>query len=133
MAEIPAVGRPYVLRNKETGHDLYHRRDTFVGIEHGTGGPDFWWNLDKVQFGYRLRSWKGDLLVLDSNDERQVYSIAPNSGTNQMWNIYPEDDGYYVLLNVATGLALDSNYSDVYTQQPNDGAYQRWQFIDFEF
>ena len=129
MAEIPPVGQRYVVRNKATGNDLFHRRDSYVGAEHTTGGPDFWWNLDEAQFGYRLRSFEGDLLVLDSNDERQVYAIRPNSGTNQMWNIYPEDDGYCVLLNVATGLALDSNPTDVYTQRPNDGPNQRWQFV----
>ena len=98
--------------------------------ESTTGGRYFWWNLDKGQFGYRIRSYDGEFLVLDSNDERQVYAISANSGTNQMWNIYPEGDDYCVLLNVATGLALDSNHTDVYTQRPNNGPYQRWKFIE---
>lgn len=129
MAEIPPVGQRYVVRNKATHDYLFHRQDSFVGGGHPTGSIEFWWNLDKAQIGYRLRSSEGDVLVLDSNPERQVYAIRPNSGTYQMWNIYPEEDGYCVLLNVATGLALDSNYQDVYTQRPNDGPFQRWLFV----
>jgi hypothetical protein len=128
MAEVPAVGRGYLLHNKRTGLNLYHRQDSYVGADHTLGGPDFWWFLDKAKWGYRLRTFQGDLRVLDSNHERQVFAIAANSGTYQMWNIYPEDDGFCVVVNLATGFALDSNSTDVYRQSPNDGPNQRWQF-----
>lgn len=70
-----------------------------------------------------------DIGRLASNHECQVYAHKPNEGYFQMW--WPQNlgDGYWVLLNAATRFALDGNYTDIYTRNPNYGDFQRWGFF----
>ena len=59
-----------------------------------------------------------------------VYTHPINSGGYQMWYEYTVSAGVVNLVNVATGLYLDSNYAgQVYTGAGNNGDYQKWTYV----
>ncbi|CAF1218305.1 unnamed protein product [Rotaria sordida] len=64
--------------------------------------------------------------VLDSNEEKNVYTLKYNGGTYQQWQFQRQDDGSCVLQNLATSLILDSNGYQIYTHNFNGGFYQKW-------
>ena len=69
----------------------------------------------------------GSGLMLDSNPQKQVYSLTANGGAFQKWVLEAGPDGYFFLRNLATSYYLDSNPSgDVYTLEKNFGQYQQW-------
>ncbi|HEX8645344.1 MAG TPA: RICIN domain-containing protein [Thermoleophilaceae bacterium] len=143
----PEIGREYRIQSKATGREL---------ATPNRGGPGFWtdaphvvpagegegvlWEVEDADIGYRFKTggpfrWEdmegGQNLGgrLDSNADRQVYAHSANEGAYQKWRLFPDGEGYWQLVNVATGLALDGTPEDIYTMAPNDGAYQRWRFI----
>ena len=64
---------------------------------------------------------------LDSNTNRDVYTLWCNNGAFQKWIVINRDFGTIMLRNLATGLVLDSNaWGDVYTLGENGGSYQKW-------
>ena len=64
---------------------------------------------------------------MDSNTNRDVYTLWCNGGSFQKWIVINRDFGTIILRNVATGLVLDSNArGGVYTLGVNDGSYQKW-------
>ena len=64
---------------------------------------------------------------LDSNTDREVYTLACNGGSFQKWHVIGSDFGTVLLKNLATGFVLDSNHAhDVYTLLANGGSYQKW-------
>ncbi len=145
--ELPAIGQLYRIQSKATGYEL---KPT------DRGGPGFWtdaphimpvpdgqgavWEVEAADIGYRFKTggpfkWE-DLEAgtnlggrLDSNAERQVYAFNPNEGAYQKWRLFEDGEGYWEVVNVATGFALDGTSEDVYTMARNDGAYQRWRFL----
>jgi hypothetical protein len=63
---------------------------------------------------------------LDSNADRQVYTLGCNGGSYQQWALSKGRFGT-VLKDVATGFCLDSNADrQVYTLGCNGGSYQQW-------
>jgi len=69
--------------------------------------------------------------VLDSNTERQVYTLPWNGGSFQKWRLYPDGEGYWRFINLATSYALDGTTRDIYTHALNDGPFQRWRFMSY--
>jgi hypothetical protein len=68
--------------------------------------------------------------ALDSSPERQAYIHRPNEGAYQKWRLNPDGEGFFQLVSVATGFALDRTDRDIYTTQPNDdGSFQRRGFL----
>jgi hypothetical protein len=110
-------GRPHVELNRDRDGGLWEVTSADVGLRFGTNGT-FPWGGAGTHLG-----------VLDSNAERQVYILPPNDGSYQKWRPIPDGEGYWQLVNVATGFALDASEEDVYTMEPNDGAHQRWGFF----
>jgi hypothetical protein len=129
--ELPHLGVDYRIISKATRYELmvppFVPEIDVRPKPEGLGTP---WLLLPADIGYRIDSWAGDPPSrLDSNAERQVYIHAPNEGSYQKWRLLPDGEGYWQLINVATGFALDGTSQDIYTTRPNDGAYQRWAFI----
>jgi outer membrane phospholipase A len=63
---------------------------------------------------------------LDSNGNRQVYTLSCNGGSYQKWTLSKGRFGT-TLKDVATGFCLDSNANrQVYTLGCNGGSYQEW-------
>lgn len=63
---------------------------------------------------------------LDSNANRQVYTLGCNGGSYQKWSV-SNVGSVRVLKNVATGFCLDSNANgQVYALGCNGGSYQKW-------
>jgi serine/threonine-protein kinase len=123
---FPPLGEIYRIRSKATGHEL---SPTLGSDNHVRPvGPNWgaYWKLEAVDIGYRLDCAEE---ILDSNAERQVYTLPWNGGSYQKWRIVEAGEGYWSLINLATGLALDGTSEDIYTMRPNDGDYQRWRFM----
>jgi hypothetical protein len=85
-----------------------------------TPGPFPWFDLENPN---------SNLGRLDSNHQRQVYAHQRNDDDFQVWQPTPMADGYFVLVNLATGFALDGNSGDIYTHDINSGNFQRWGFF----
>jgi hypothetical protein len=60
---------------------------------------------------------------LDSNANKQVYTLGCNGGSYQKWTV----TNGTTLKDLATGFCLDSNANkQVYTHDCNGGSYQKW-------
>jgi hypothetical protein len=143
MPEDPTPGRRYRLVSKATGHELAicHIVTDDLASFHVvpiTGGRGRIWEVESADIGVRLttrEAFDGELAALngvarlDSNLERQVYAHVPNLGAFQKWRPLPDGEGFWQLINVATGFALDGSDQDIFTLRPNDGSFQRWGFL----
>ena len=66
---------------------------------------------------------------MDSNPAGSVYSLGPNGGNFQRWNLVNTINGCVRFVNAATGHCLDSNGAgQVYTLGCNGGNFQNWRF-----
>lgn len=131
MAGEPPVGVWCLMRSKATRRELWAPplsadRNHVEAAREGDGTR---WLLEPDRLGYRIRAEEEYPLLLDSNHERQVYVLPPNNGSYQKWKLHADGEGFWQVVNVATGLALDGTPEDIYTMAPNDGAYQRWELI----
>ena len=142
MPDDPVDGGTFRIQSKATGKQLalldsseggVFRKNHIVPRDQGVV-----WEVEDVLQGFRFTTQSvfplapetgEDIGRLASNHERQVYAHKPNEGYFQMW--WPQNlgDGYWVLLNAATRLALDGNYTDIYTSNPHYGDFQRWGFF----
>jgi hypothetical protein len=151
----PTPGNRYRIQSKATGYQLGVPGPDGHGVYDGTphiipkfGGQGAIWEVGSADIGYRFKTnapfprqdpfaatdgtstvIRLDIGMLDSNAERQVYAHKPNDGNYQKWRLFRNGEGYWQLINVATGLALDGTDQDIFTMRPNDGAYQRWAFL----
>ncbi|CAF4368618.1 unnamed protein product [Rotaria sp. Silwood2] len=66
--------------------------------------------------------------VLDSNSNKDVYTLDHNGSNYQKWVFIQQDDGTYILKNAATSFVLDSNNEHMYTHVLNGGHFQKWRF-----
>jgi hypothetical protein len=124
MPDDPVDGGTFRIQSKATGKQLalvgsseggVFRKNHIVPRDQGVV-----WEVEHVlQTGEEIGR-------LASNHERQVYAQKPNERYSQMWWLQDLGDGYWVLLNAATRLALDGNYTDIYTSNPHYGDFQRW-------
>jgi hypothetical protein len=121
------------MASKATGHEIagpprMHERNHVIPRPPGEGAS---WGILDTEFPeiYTVvwQDWS-TWPALDSNAERQVYVVEQNGGAYQKWRFIQEDD-YWLLINLATGFALDGTTTDIYTMGPNDGSYQRWRLI----
>jgi hypothetical protein len=145
MPADPTPGQYYQIASKATGRRLSmaRRGDSAAGtlhvVPHDRG---LLWLVERADIGLRFspRPWTvtsvggtsvhwESPLRLDSNFERQVYFEPANQGDFQKWRPIPDGEGYWRLVNVATGFALDGTDRDIYTRSPNDGAFQRRAFL----
>jgi hypothetical protein len=74
---------------------------------------------------YILRA-AGTGFLLDSNADKEVYTLKPNYGEYQNWHAFDLGDNRWLLKNRRTAYALDSNKGSVYTHEENRGGYQIW-------
>jgi hypothetical protein len=140
MPENPSPGGRYRLVSKATGRELIVNANLgddemkHVVPTHEGGGVQ--WQVEGADNSIRLHTrfeWTtrpGDQdAALDSNPDRQVYIHRPNTGAFQKWRLNPDGEGFFQLVNMATGFALDGSAEDIFTMRPNDGAFQRWGFL----
>jgi hypothetical protein len=72
-------------------------------------------------------------LRLDSNSQGNVYTLSPNGGNFQVWQIVNTNNNCVKLVNMATGRCLDSNYNgNTYAIACNGGNYQNWKFQNLQ-
>ena len=63
---------------------------------------------------------------LDSNGNGNVYTLACNTGQYQNWVLVKYLDGYYTIMNRATGLFLTDSGSSVLTRARDGTTSQDW-------
>ena len=134
--ESPSPNKNYQLVSKATGFalgvrweegDSWDLPDGRLVVPSRTGDI---WAIKAADIGYLIFLRCAPNQVLDSNAARQAYILTRNKGNYQKWRIFSDGEGYWQLVNVATGLALDGTDQYIYTLEPNDGAYQRWLFAE---
>jgi hypothetical protein len=153
MPVPPTNGGRFLIQSKATGKQLALPINPGGDIFHPGGGGVFTevhivpddrgavWQIEFVE-GYDYYRFTTESVFpwstgdpdsgfgrLDSNRERQVYAHPPNDGGFQLWRPTPLADGYFLLVNRATGFALDGNNEDIYTHDVNDGNFQHWGFF----
>jgi hypothetical protein len=149
MPDAPRNGGTYLIQNKATGKQLALPNSSIFGVfkeqhivPHDRGAV---WELEFVKVAdslhcYRFRTtgpfpWSdledpdSDFGRLGSDAERRVYAHRLNDGEFQIWQLEPLTEGYFLLVNRATGLALDETNGDIYTNSPNFGDFQYWGFF----
>lgn len=149
MPDAPRNGGIYLIQNKATGKQLglpcssvggVFKQQHIVPRDQGAV-----WELEVVSIAgsahcYRFKTtgpfpWSdykdpdSDFARLESNRECQVFAHELNDDKFQIWQPEPIADGYFALINHATGLALHGTKSDICTTDPNFLDSQHWAFF----
>jgi hypothetical protein len=65
----------------------------------------------------------------------QIQQFSENGGDNQFWAVVPDQQGYFVIVNLNSGQVLDvrgnrtDDHAEVQQYPFNGGDNQRWQLI----
>lgn len=65
-------------------------------------------------------------MVLDGNDNKDIYTHVVNDGNYQVWSVFANVDGTVYLKNAQTGFYLESDGTFIKANVPNKSDYQRW-------
>jgi hypothetical protein len=149
MPDAPKNGGIYLIQNKVTGKQLGLPGSSVGGVfkQHHIIPRDQGavWELEVVSVAgfahcYRFKTtgpfpWfdykdpDSDFGRLESNRECQVFAHQLNDGEFQIWQPEPIADGYFTLINHATGLALNGTKNEICTTDPNFLDTQHWAFF----
>ena len=149
MPEEPKNGGTYLIQNKASGKQLGLPDSSIVGIfkeqyivPRDEGAV---WEIEFVSvkdhlYCVRFKTvgpfpWSNsedpdsDFGSLGSDPDRHVYARRPSDGELEIWRPEPKSDGYFALVNRATGLALDGTNREIHTTNPNSSDFQQWAFF----
>jgi hypothetical protein len=148
MPQKPRNGGAYLIQNKATGKQLGLPNSSMLGVfkdQHIVSRDQgAVWEIEFVsvtdsQYCFRLKTlgpfpWSNvedsdsDFGSLGSNRDHHVFAGRPSDGEFEIWRPELRAESFFVLVNRATGLALDGTNGNIYAERPNFGDFQQWGF-----
>lgn len=121
--------RKYTITNVATGKSLAVADGGLALTDDGSVwsfnpmGTDTY-NIKNSETGLSI-----DVPALSKEDGRELIVYATNSGDNQKWTL-TEDNGYYTLTSVNSGLVMDASGTAVAQRKADGSAYQQWKLTE---